>query len=196
MSDPRRALEKVVASSLRQVVGHTKLEGLLTTEKENVRLEAEKQIRLLMEQYNSGLEITDVKLQEVTVPQVVIEYFDDVIKAREEKAKKISEGERYVKEIIPRARGQAERLVRAAQAYKEKVVLDARAGIAKFEAVLPQFVKHPDLTRSRLYFESMRALLPGLNKVYVNDSKQLFYLPLPNSTGEKNIPVYAETARP
>lgn len=182
VQDPVMALTETVASSLRQVVGHTMLEGLLTTQKEAVRLEAEKLIRTINDSYKSGLEITDVKLQEITVPNVVIEYFDDVIKAREEKAKKISEGERYVKEIIPRARGQAERMVRAAKAYQEKVVLDAQAEVAKFLAVLPEYEKNPSITRDRLYYETMQEVLSRLKKVYVDDSKQMLYLPVTGSS--------------
>ena len=194
--NPVAVMEKVVASSLRQVVGHTTLEGLLTTAKESVRGDVESLIKSTLDQYDSGLEISDVKLQEITVPAEVTPYFDDVIVAREEKAKKISEGERYVREIIPRARGSAERLIRSAHAYKEKIVLDAKASVAQYMAVLPKYQASPKLTEKRMFFEAMQQILGRVNKVYVDDSKQILYLPLSEAKKPSMLPnTLSEVAR-
>ena len=187
LTDPILALERVVASSLRQVVGHTRLQGLLTTEKEAVRIAVGESISEITKRYQSGIEITDVKLQEITVPSEVLAYFDDVIKAREEKAKKISQGERYVREIIPLARGQAERNIRSAEAYKEKVVLDARAGVARFLALLSEYQANPELTEKRLFTDTMIKIMSKLNKVYLDGSKQILYLPLDKSSQPEAI---------
>ena len=153
-------------------------------------------IKSTLDQYDSGLEISDVKLQEITVPAEVTPYFDDVIVAREEKAKKISEGERYVREIIPRARGSAERLIRSAHAYKEKIVLDAKASVAQYMAVLPKYQASPKLTEKRMFFEAMQQILGRVNKVYVDDSKQILYLPLSEAKKPSMLPnTLSEVAR-
>ena len=93
----------------------------------------------ILDDYQTGIVVTDVKMQEATVPQSVIKAFDNVITAREEKAAKISQGERYVKDILPKARGKARRVIEESKAYQDQVVLGAQADVAKYLALLPQY---------------------------------------------------------
>lgn len=176
VSDPITSLENAVASALRQVIGHTDLEAILTTGKEEARANVESLINEILNDYQTGIVVTDVKMQEATVPASVIKAFDNVITAREEKAAKISQGERYVKGIIPKAIGQASRVVQESSAYKEKVVLDAKADVAKYLALLPTYKKDPKLLTDRIYMETMQEVLERLNKVYVNDANALLYM--------------------
>ena len=115
-------------------------------------------------------------MQEVTVPASVIKAFDNVITAREEKAAKISQGERYVKDILPRAVAKANRAVEEAKAYQDQVILTAQANVARYLALLPRYQKNPKLLTDRIYLETVQNALSRLNKVYVNDSRSLLYL--------------------
>ena len=176
VSDPVVSMENAVASALRQVIGSTDLEAILTTGKEKTRREVERLVNEILDDYQTGIVVTDVKMQEATVPASVIKAFDNVITAREEKAAKISQGERYVKDIIPKAVGKASRAVQEAKAYQDQVILGAQADVAKYLALLPRYQKNPKLLTDRIYFETVQKALSRLNKVYVNDNKSLLYL--------------------
>ena len=176
VTDPITSMENAVASALRQVIGSTDLEAILTTGKEATRREVELLVNEILDDYQTGIVVTDVKMQEATVPSSVIKAFDNVITAREIKAAKISQGERYVKDIIPKAKGKAQRAVEAAKAYQDEVILNAQADVAKFLALLPRYEKNPKLLTDRIYLETLQKTLARLNKVYVNDSRSLVYL--------------------
>ena len=176
--DPEESLNDAVHSALRQTIGHTHLEEVLTSGKEVVRQDTAKLIKSILATYKTGIDVTDVKLQEATVPPSVIAAFDDVITAREAKAAKISQGERYVKKVVPLARGQSKRRLQEAQAYHDKVVLHAKADVAKFLALLPLYEKNGKLMQQRLYFDTMDSVLSRVNKIFVPDNKQILYLPI------------------
>ena len=185
--DPDESLYDAVHSALRQTIGHTHLEEILTSGKEIVRQDTAKLLNEILSAYQTGIEVTDVKLQEATVPSTVIAAFDDVITAREAKAAKISQGERYVKKVVPLARGQSKRLLQEAQAYHDKVVLNAKADVAKFLALLPLYKQNDKLMQQRLYFDTMDTVLARVNKIFVPDNKQILYLPIdrPSKSSEK-----------
>ena len=186
VADPITSLENAVSSALRQVVGHTDLEAILTTGKEIARADVENLVNEILNDYRTGIVVTDVKVQEATVPITVIKAFDNVITAREEKAAKISQGERYVKDIIPKALGRASRVIEEAHAYQDQVILGAQADVARYLALLPWYQKDSQLLKNRIYLETMQKVLGRLNKVYVNDANALLYLPVDSATtGEK-----------
>ena len=174
--DPEDTLFDAVHSALRQTIGHTDLEEVLTSGKEVVRSQTAKLLNEVLDSYGTGIEVTDVKLQEATVPQSVIAAFDDVITARETKAAKISQGERYVKKVVPLAKGKSDRILEEAHAYHAKIVLNAQADVARFLALLPEFSASPDIIQSRLYLETMQTILGRVDKVFVNNSKQILNL--------------------
>lgn len=176
VNDPEESLRGALQSALRQVIGHTHLEDILTSGKESARIEVTELTKQILEAYQTGLEITDIKLQEATAPIQVMPAFDNVIVAREEKAAKISQGERYVKKVIPVARGKAARIKEAAQAYAKQVVLNAKADTAKYLALLPEYEKDSELLTQRIYFESMAKVLSKTQKLFVSDPKQLLLL--------------------
>lgn len=187
VTDPITSMENAVASALRQVIGSTDLEAILTTGKEATRREVEVLVNEILDDYQTGIVVTDVKMQEATVPSSVIKAFDNVITAREIKAAKISQGERYVKDIIPKAKGKAQRVVEEAKAYQDEVILNAQADVAKFLALLPRYEKNPKLLTDRIYLETLQKSLARLNKVYVNDGRSLIYLS-PDQKSVKSIP--------
>jgi len=186
VAKPITSLENAVASALRQVIGHTDLEAILTTGKEAARKQVEMLINEILNDYKTGIVVTDVKMQEATVPKVVIKAFDNVITAREERAAKISQGERYVKGIIPKANGKARRIIEESKAYHEQVVLDAKADVARYLALLPMYRDSASLLTDRIYFDTMQSVLKRLKKVYTNDANTLLYLRPDGSRQDKD----------
>lgn len=183
VQDPVTSMENAVSSALRQVIGHTDLEAILTIGKEEARAQVEALVNEILDEYKTGIEVTDLKMQEATVPQTVIKAFDNVITAREEKAAKISQGERYVKGILPKALGKARRIIEESKAYQDRVILGAEADVARFLALLPQYKNDSQLLTDRLYLEMLQNVLGRVNKVYVKDSKSLLYLPVTQGAG-------------
>ena len=202
VSDPITSLENAVASALRQVVGHTDLEAILTTGKEEARANVESLVNEILNDYQTGIVVTDVKMQEATVPNTVIKAFDNVITAREEKAAKISQGERYVKDIIPKAIGKARRAVEEAKAYQEQVIFGAKADVAQFLALLPVYDNNPKLLTDRIYYETMQSVLSRMKKVYTNDTKSVMFVQpgasAPNQAQQdamKQVSIYKQNAQ-
>lgn len=181
VNDPVESLQGAVQSSLRQVIGHTHLEEILTFGKEKTRADAAKLIETILARYNTGIEVTDVKLQEATVPSQVLSAFDNVITAREEKAAKISKGEQYVKRVIPEATGKARRTIEAANAKQSRVLFDAKADVAKFLALLPEYNADPTIMQKRLYYQTMQRVLPRVSKVFSSAEKPVLFLSVPSS---------------
>jgi membrane protease subunit HflK len=122
-----------------------------------------------MNDYKSGISITEVKLQAVDAPDEVKEAFHDVVRAREEKEKLINQAKGYSADLIPRARGEARRLEREAEAYREQRVLRSRGDAAKFESQLAEYRKAENVTRERLYLETLERILARVDKKTVVD---------------------------
>lgn len=187
VNDPIESLQGAVQSSLRQVIGHTHLEEVLTYGKEKTRQDAATLINEILESYSTGIEVTDVKMQEATVPNQVLAAFDSVITAREEKAAKISKGERYVKRVIPEANGKARRVLEAASATQKKLILDAKADVAEFIALLSEYENNAELTKRRMYYQTMQRVLPKLNKVFTTADKPVVFLNMQDSGSAANV---------
>ena len=177
---PEVSLQQATASSLRQVIGNTDLEQVLTTGREQVRQSVQKQLNQLLAQYNTGLMITDVSLQPAKAPEEVKPAFDDAINAQEDEERFKSQAHADGLRFEQAARGKGLRLLNEAKAYQKQVVLIAKAKTARYLALLPQFERDPKVTRDRLYFDSMESLLRKATKVFIDTKggNQVFYLPL------------------
>lgn len=177
---PIHSLQQATASALRQVVGSENLNRIMTTERENVRREVEIQLKEILQPYNTGLAITNVSLQPAKAPEQVKAAFDDVTKSREDKERYIKQAEAYYNQEVLKANGQARRLDQSAKAYKEQVELNAKGDVARFLAVLPLYKQAPEVTRERLYLETIEGVLDSSTKVFVDtgDSSNLMYLPI------------------
>ena len=156
--------------ALRQVVGERPIDDVLIAKKLDVEIDTLELLQEIVDGYESGIRITEVKLQTVRPPQEVASSFSDVVSAKEDKDKLIQEAEGYKEDIIPKARGEARSLILAAEAYKEEKVKRAQGDVAKFLAVLSEYEKAKDVTRTRLYLETMELVLPGIRK-YIIDSE-------------------------
>ena len=155
--------------ALRQVVGKRPIDDVLITEKLQVEIDIRTLLQEIVDGYESGVRITEVKLQIVRPPKEVAPAFSEVVRAKEDKDKSIQEAEGYKEDILPKARGQKEKLVREAEAYKEERIRRARGDAEKFLAVLKEYQKAKEVTRKRLYLETMELVLPSIRK-YIIDS--------------------------
>lgn len=198
VSNPIGSLQEATASALRQVIGNSTLDQILTSGREQISVEVEKQLNVIIERYNMGILITQVALQPAKAPDAVKDAFDDAIKAREDEQRYIKLAKAYAMQVIPQAKGQTERLIADAQAYQQQVVLNAKGETARYLALLPQYMLNPQITRERLYMAAMERVLNQSSKIVVdlsskNASGSLVYLPLdklmPTDTNIKTVTV-------
>ena len=184
LRDPEETLRATAEVALRSSVGRTKIDDVITTGRETVQAETRDWLQKLMNEYQSGITVTEVKLQRVDAPDEVKEAFHDVVRAREEKEKLINQAMGYQADLIPRARGEARQIEREAEAYKEERVLKARGDAAKFEAQLTEYQKAADVTRRRLHLESLeRVLARAEKKTLIPENLKGAVLPLLTSPG-------------
>ena len=141
LKDPDETLRATAEVALRSMVGQTRIDDFLTTARERVQDEARAWLQRLMNEYQSGISVTELKLQTVDAPTQVREAFHDVVRAREEKEKLINQARGYQADVIPRAKGEAEKLQREAEGYREQRILRANGDANRFDATLVEFQK-------------------------------------------------------
>ncbi|QSX34334.1 FtsH protease activity modulator HflK [Shewanella avicenniae] len=178
--DPKSSLSEATDSALRYVVGHSKMDDILTTGRATIRDNTWAEIERIIEPYKLGLTIVDVNFLPARPPEEVKEAFDDAISAQEDEQRFIREAEAYEREIEPKARGQVQRISQDARAYKERVVQDAEGAAARFDKLLPEYKQAPEVTRKRLYLDAMQEVYSNSSKVLVDskNSNNMMYLPL------------------
>jgi membrane protease subunit HflK len=174
------SLSQSLDSAIRYVVGHSKMDDVLTSGREVVRQAVWKELDKIIEPYNLGLIVTDVNFKDARPPEEVKDAFDDAISAQEDEVRYLREAEAYARGIEPRARGRVKRLEQEALAYKEQTVLDAQGEVARFEKILPEYQAAPDVTRQRMYLAAMEKVYSSTSKVMVDvdGGNNMIYLPL------------------
>ncbi len=181
MTNADDSLSQATDSALRYVVGHTTMDEVLTRGREKVRQDTWQELEQTIEPYDMGIVVVDVNFLPARPPEEVKDAFDDAISAQEDEERFIREAEAYAREVEPKARGQVKRLEEEAQGYKEQVVLKSSGEVARFNELLPQYLAAPDLTRERIYLETMEEIYSKANKVLValpEGSNSMIYLPL------------------
>jgi modulator of FtsH protease HflK len=183
--DANASLREATDSALRYVVGHNRMDDILTTGRDAIRRDTWKELERILEPYKLGLTIVDVNFLPARPPEEVKDAFDDAISAQEDEQRYIREAEAYAREIEPKARGQVQRMAQQANAYKEREILEAQGKVSRFEQLLPQYRAAPEVTRQRLYIDTMQQVLTETNKVLVDSksSGNLMYLPLDKMMG-------------
>ena len=178
--NPALTLKQVTESALRGVVGSSAMDFVLTQGRSEIVTLIKKELQDVMDSYQSGIQITSVNLQDAQPPEQVQNAFEDAIKAREDEQRLINEAEAYSNDVVPKARGAAARKIQEAEGYKEQVIAQAQGETNRFSKLLAEYIKAPDVTRKRLYIESMEAVLAETNTVMVNvkGGNNLLYLPL------------------
>ena len=180
VKDPEGSLRNAIESALRHVVGDNTHDKTLTVERENIAIEVQERLQSYLDIYQTGLLVQQVNIEKTDPPAAVKNAFDDVVAAREDKERLQNEAERYALTIVPEARGQAQARIRGAEAYKEEVVAKAEGEVDRFNKLLAEYKKAPDVTRDRLYLDALQSVLSNSTKIMVDveGGNNLLYLPL------------------
>jgi len=178
--EPESTLQDVTESALREVVGTTTLEVLVTTRRDEIASRTREVLQTTLDSYGAGITVTSISLETVNYPQAVQAAVDDAQKARNDGERYSLEAETYARDIIPVARGDAARVLQDAQAYRDRVIADAEGDAARFEALLTEYQKAPEVTRERLYIDAIEEVYGRSNKVFLDSegSGNLLYLPI------------------
>lgn len=182
---PEETLGEVSESAIREIVGTSNLDFVLTEGRAEIAQRTKELIQATLDSYGTGLRVTSVNLQDANFPTQVQAAVQDAIKAREDRDRLALEAQKYANDILPRARGNAARQIQDAEAYRARVVNDAQGEANRFEALLNEYEKAPDVIRQRLYLETMESVMGSTNKVLLDTegSGNLLYLPLDQLTG-------------
>ncbi len=178
--DPNAVLKQVAESAVREVIGKSKMDYVLKEGRAEVVASIQTTMQAALELYEAGLRVSDVNLQDAQPPEEVQAAFSDAIKAREDKERFKNEAEAYSNDVIPRARGTAARHIQEANAYKESLIAKAEGEASRFSQLYSEYRKAPEVTRKRLYLETMESVLGNTSKVLVDteNSNNLMYLPM------------------
>jgi membrane protease subunit HflK len=187
VKEPTATLQQVTESAVREVIGKSKMDFVLTEGRGEIVDRARRLIQEILDRYQTGIEITSVNMQDAQPPEEVQAAFADAVKAREDEQRLKNEAETYSNDILPKARGAAARQLEEANGYRSRVVASAEGESNRFVKVLEQYEKAPEVTRQRLYLESMEEILSGNAKVLVgNEGNNLLYLPLEQLMGQRS----------
>jgi modulator of FtsH protease HflK len=183
--NPQLSIENALDSALRHVVGGTDMIEILTSGREILGSSVASRLQTYLDSYGTGIRLQTINIESTSAPAPVIDAFDDVIRAREDRQRTINEGMAYANAIIPAAQGQAQRLVEQGQGYRESVVAEAQGQVNRFNALLAQYRNAPEIMRERLYIDAMADVFARTPKVLidVSDDAPLMYLPLDQRPG-------------
>lgn len=178
--DPEQVLRNASVSAIRSVIGANKLDYAITDGKTEIQGEVRQRLIEMMDEYQTGILIRDVKFQDIEPPEGEVQQaFREVTNAREEKNTKINNANKYSNDRIPKARGEAQALIEQAEAMKKSRILNAEGDVAKFNAIYNEYAKNPDVTQKRLILETLEQVLPGAKIIITNGSTDTVnYMPL------------------
>ncbi|WP_085917953.1 FtsH protease activity modulator HflK [Halomonas sp. CSM-2] len=178
--DPELSLDNALDSSLRHVVGGTDMIDILTSGREILGSSVSSRLQSYLDNYGAGIQLQTINIESTSAPQPVIDAFDDVIRAREDRQRTINQGIAYANSIIPEAQGQAQRLVEQGQGYRESVVAEAQGQANRFNSLLAEYENSPDIMRERMYIEAIEDVFGETPKVLldVSENAPMMYLPL------------------
>jgi membrane protease subunit HflK len=178
--DPDAVLKQTAESALREVIGKSKMDFVLKEGRAEVVARTKELMQQILDQYKSGLLVSDVNMQDAQPPEEVQGAFSDAIKAREDRERLKNEAEAYANEVIPKARGTAARQLQEAEGYREALISKATGEASRFNQLLEEYTKAPEITRKRLYLETMESVLSRSSKVFLDSEStgNLMYLPV------------------
>jgi len=179
VADPRAILRDAAQSAVRGVVGRHSIDGVLREERGVVQSESEEALQESLDRYESGLEVVGIELQDVSPPDEVRSAFDDVLAAGQDRNRAVNEAEGYANEVLPKARAQAIEAVESARGYRDAKVAEATGEAERFRAIATEYLKAPEVVRTRLFLETMESVLPSVRTVIVEPGTSVMpYLPL------------------
>jgi len=178
--NPVRSLNQSAESALRQVLGQSTMDEVLTSKRSEIATAIKEQMIATLKNYDTGLQVLDVVMQFAKAPDEVRAAFDEVIKASAEEEQLVNQARAYENEVLPRAKGTAERLRNEALGYKQETILVAEGNVQRFNLILPQYLKSPKVMQTRMYLDAMEQILNKTTKVIVDtgEGNNVLYLPL------------------
>jgi len=178
--DPESTLSEVSESAIREIVGRSTLDFVLEAGRQEITAKTRELVQRTLDSYKTGIEVTTVNLQGVSVPEQVQTSQRDAIKAREDRERLALEAQAYANDILPKAKGSAARQMEDSHAYKARIVADAEGEAARFLKLLEAYERNPAVTRQRLYYETLEEVLGSTNKVLVDTkgNSNMLYIPL------------------
>lgn len=183
-------------SALREIVGSSEMDFVLTDGRPEVAQATKTLLQVVLDRYQTGINILAVEMQDAQPPREVKPAFDDAVKAREDQVRLINEAEAYANDIIPRARGRAARIVQEAEAYKAAVIARSEGEASRFSQILGEYQNAPEITRDRLYLESIEEVLGNSSKLMIDQKggNNVIYLPLDQLMRQRRMETSASTS--
>ncbi len=180
VQNPELSLDNASESAIRHVVGGNSMDQILTTGRDRIADDVQDRLQGYMNVYNTGIVVSQVNVVDAQPPDPVRSAFDDVIRAREDAQRVQNQAQQYANQIIPEARGEAQRRKEQANAYKEEVIAQATGDASRFEQLLTEYLKAPDVTRQRLYIDSIEDVMTASSKIMVDveGGNNMLFLPL------------------
>lgn len=178
--NPDEAVLQAAETAIRQVIGKSKMDYVLYEGREQVAANATQLMQKILDRYEIGISISRVTMQNAQPPEQVQAAFDDAVKAGQDRERQKNEGQAYANDVIPRAVGNAARLIQESEGYKQRVIVSAEGDASRFEQILAEYSKAPKVTRERLYLDMMQQVLSNTSKIIVDqkNGNNLLYLPL------------------
>jgi len=170
VQQPEGTIKAVAESAMREEIGRNQIQPILTGARQAIETAVQDLIQRTLDDYKAGVQIVQVQLQKVDPPQQVIDSFRDVQAARADAERLQNEAQAYANRVVPEARGDAARIIQAAEGYRERVVFDARGQADRFVKIYDEYAKAPEVTRRRMYLETMERVFDGMDKVIVDSS--------------------------
>ncbi len=177
---PDDTVLQAAETAMREIVGKSKMDFVLYEGREQVAASASKLMQEILDRYQTGIQVRRLTLQNVQPPEQVQAAFDDAVKAGQDRERQVNEGQAYANDVIPRARGTASRLLEEANGYRQRVVANAEGEASRFKQVLVEYNKAPEVTRQRLYLDTIQQVLSSTTKIMLDakGSGNLLYLPI------------------
>ncbi|MFZ6772223.1 FtsH protease activity modulator HflK [Undibacterium sp. SXout7W] len=178
--DQEEMIRQVAETAVREIVGKSKMDFVLYEGREKVAIDVAANMQKILDTYGSGAQITNITMQGVQPPEQVQTAFDDAVKAGQDKERQKNEGQAYANDVIPKAKGEASRVLLDAEAYKSRVVANADGNASRFKQVLSEYQKAPAITRDRMYLETMQQIYSSTTKLMLDTKSNgnMIYLPL------------------
>ena len=191
--DPEATLQDISESAIREVIGKNKLDFVLLEGRTEIAVLTEKLIQQTLDEYQTGMLVTKVNLQDANFPSQVEAAVQDAIKAREDRERLSFEAQAYANDVLPRARGEAVRRQQDSEAYRARVVADAQGEASRFTQLLTEYQQAPEVTRRRLYLDAMEDIYANSSKVLIDASKgnNVMYLPVDKILEQRRQPAVA-----
>jgi membrane protease subunit HflK len=177
---PDDAVMQVAETAIREIVGKSKMDFVLYEGREQIAVNASKLMQDILDRYQTGILISKVTMQNAQPPEQVQAAFDDAVKAGQDRERQKNEGQAYANDVVPKAQGTAARLLQEADGYKQRLIATAEGDASRFKQINTEYAKAPEVTRSRMYLETMQQIYANTSKVMVDTKGQgnLLYLPL------------------